>query len=445
MGHIHDDNQSGDNRNRKIYQKLGEKIDGMPIRVPWNEEFYEVVKALYSSDEADVVARMPYTFSNLARIARVTRYDKSKLLGILDSLTSKGLVIDVFAQGEYFYMPSPLFIGIYEFTLMKTNGLNTKEKARFLHTYKESSDLHLANFSDDKKVSFMRSLPHEETIKPEDYTEILDYEKAYALIKATDTYSLGNCSCRTDMAYVGEKKCDTPFRTCIGLGMGADYLIRNQIGQKVSQSEMLEAIAISKEYKLVINADNVQRNPTYICQCCHDCCGTLTAISKYGYPRTIVTSSFIANIVNQDECLGCGKCSNACPIKAIKMVEYDNAKSNNKKVPVIDKNMCLGCGVCALNCKSSALRLIKREQKVIHPETSFERVILQSLERGTLQNQLFDDPGSITHKTMRYILGAFLNLDPVKQALMSDTLRSSFLKTMKIGVKISGRAWFLEI
>lgn len=445
MGHIHGKNHSGLDQNRRIYQKLGEKIDGLPIRVPWNEEFYEVVKALYSLDEADVVARMPYTFSNLARIARVTRYEKSNLLGILDNLTSKGLVIDVFAQGEYYYMPSPLFVGIYEFTLMKTSGLSTKEKARFLHAYKESSDLHLVNFSDDKKVSIMRSLPHEETIKPEDYTEILDYEKAYALIKATDTYSLGNCSCRTEKAHVGEKKCDAPFRTCMALGMGADYLIRNQIGQKVSQSEMLEAIAISKEYNLVINADNVKRNPTFICQCCYDCCGTLTAINKYGYPRTIVTSNFIADIVNQNECTGCGKCSNACPINAIKMVEDDNAQSKNKKIPVIEKNICLGCGVCALNCKSAALRLIKREQKVIHPETSFERVIMQSLERGTLQNQLFDDPGSITHKTMRYILGAFLNLDPVKQALMSDTLRSSFLSTMKIGVKVSGRAWFLEI
>jgi NAD-dependent dihydropyrimidine dehydrogenase PreA subunit len=389
---------------------------------------------------------MPYTFSSIERIARVTRYDKSILLGIMDRLTSKGLVIDVFSHGEYYYMPSPLYIGIFEFTLMKTSSLSTKEKAKFLHAYmKDNNDFYLANFSDDKKVSIMRSLPHEESINLEQYTEILDYEKAYALIKATDTYSLGNCSCRTEKAHVGEKKCDTPFRTCMALGKGADYMIRNQIGQPTSQSEMLEAISISKEYSLVINSDNVQRNPRFICQCCHDCCMTLTAISKYGYPRTIVTSSFIANIVNQDECLGCGKCSNACPINAIKIVEDDNAKSKNKKVPVIEKNICLGCGVCALNCKNSALRLIKREQKVIHPETTFERVMMQSLERGTLQNQLFDEPGSITHKTMRYILGAFLNLDPVKQALMSDTLRSSFLRTMKMGAKVSGRAWFLEL
>lgn len=446
MGHIHEKNISEGDQNKRIYQKLGEKIDGLQVRVPWNEALYELVKVLYSVDEADVVVKMPYTLSNLERIARTTKYDKSKLAGILENLTSNGLVMDVFSHGEYYYMPSPMFIGIFEFTMMKTGDLNTSEKARFLHTYmKDSNDLHLVNFSDDKKVSIMRSLPHEEALMPENYTEILDYEKAYALIKATDSYSLGNCSCRTEKAYAGEKKCAVPLRSCISLGMGADYMVKNKLAQPVSQSEMLEAISLSKEYNLVMNADNVKQRPTFICQCCHDCCNTLNAISKYGCPHTIVTSNYIADIVDQDKCSGCSKCSNACPINAIKMIEDDNAKSKNKKVPVIEKNICLGCGVCALNCKTDALRLIKRKQKVIYPETTFERVIMMCLERGTLQNQLFDDPGSITHKTMRFILGAFLNLDPVKQALMSNTLRSSFLETMKMGVKASGRAWFLEL
>jgi ferredoxin len=126
-------------------------------------------------------------------------------------------------------------------------------------------------------------------------------------------------------------------------------------------------------------------------------------------------------------------------------MEDAHARSKNKKAPVIDKNICLGCGVCALNCKTTALRLMKREQKVIHPATTFERIMMQSLERGTLQNQIFDNPDSITHKTMRAIVGGFLRLDPVKKALMSDTLRSSFLRTMAMGARVQGRGWFLEL
>jgi len=69
----------------------------------------------------------------------------------------------------------------------------------------------------------------------------------------------------------------------------------------------------------------------------------------------------------------------------------------------------------------------KRAQRVIHPETTFERVILQCLERGTLQNQLFDEPGRVTHAVMRGIVGGFLRLSPVRKALMSEVLRSRFL------------------
>jgi hypothetical protein len=73
---------------------------------------------------------------------------------------------------------------------------------------------------------------------------------------------------------------------------------------------------------------------------------------------------------------------------------------------------------------------------VLHPESSFERVILQCLEKGTLQNQLFDDPGSMTHSVMRGIAGGFLRLPPVKKALMSDALRSRFLHAILSGVKM---------
>jgi ferredoxin len=151
-------------------------------------------------------------------------------------------------------------------------------------------------------------------------------------------------------------------------------------------------------------------------------------------------------MVNEQECQGCGKCAKACPIAAIAMREQQARPEQKQHMsPVVDRNICLGCGVCALNCKTGALHLMHREQKVIHPATTFERIMMQALERGTLQNQIFDNPGAITHQTMRAILGAFLQLDPVKKALMSDMLRSTFLATMRLGARVQGRSWLLEL
>jgi ferredoxin len=111
----------------------------------------------------------------------------------------------------------------------------------------------------------------------------------------------------------------------------------------------------------------------------------------------------------------------------------------------VDESTCLGCGVCALACKPKAMRLTSRPQRVLHPESIFERTILQNLERGTLGNQLFPDPGSTTQAFLRGMVGGFLRLGPVQRTLMCDTLRSRFLSTMKRGAAAAGGASLTEL
>jgi ferredoxin len=173
----------------------------------------------------------------------------------------------------------------------------------------------------------------------------------------------------------------------------------------------------------------VKRNVAFLCHCCKDCCNALAGISKFGYPNAVVTSSFIANN-DPVNCIGCGKCAKACPINAIKMIPIENPQTKKKKDVRIDTSICLGCGVCVLRCDKDGISLVKREKRVLHPETTFERIILQSLERGTLQNLVFDNPQNLTQKFMRGFVGGFLRLPPIKAALASNMLRSSFLNAI---------------
>ncbi len=434
---------------KDVYRELGTKIDNLHVKAPCNDTFYQILKDLYSSEEAELIVKMPYVLSGLDRIQRITGIDKPKLEKILDDLCHKGLVMDMWLDGEYKYMPSPLFVGIFEFTMMRLGGgVDFKRIGRLFFDYMEEGAPFRSNFPDKAQLSIARAVPHEEAIG--DHVEILEYERVTALIDESDKYSVGNCSCRHKLDHVGQDRCDVPLNTCTSLGRGADYLIRNNMAHEISRTEMKEIFARSREMGLVFSADNVQKRITFVCHCCSCCCSIMHGINVLGLPQTLVTSNFIAS-VDEMECTGCKKCVKACPINAIELVPVDSSgpnetkKKKRKKRAQIDTAFCLGCGVCTLTCSTKSLKLVRREQRVIHPETTFERVILQCLERGTLQNQIFDNPQSKTQEFMRHLIGGFFRLSPVKKTLMSDSLRSTFLRTMAAGVKLTGKGYVTQV
>ena len=90
-------------------------------------------------------------------------------------------------------------------------------------------------------------------------------------------------------------------------------------------------------------------------------------------------------------------------------------------------DICLGCGVCARNCSVKAIELKKRPEQIITPVNSTHRFVLQAIEKGTLQNLIFDNQAFANHRALAAVFGTILKLPPIKQAMASRQFKSIYL------------------
>lgn len=281
MGHL-----SG----KDIYKQLHDRVDQQATRAPWSETFREILQELYSPEDAALIVTLPYGVSTLDQIARVTGRAQSDLHRHLDDLCERGLVFDLYVEGEYLYQVSPIVIGIFEFTMMRTDkGLDVEKVGRLFYDYLSDGALYRLNFSEGQEIPALRTLPHEGTIRESEYLEILDYEKATAIVESHYTFAVGLCSCRHEKHHAGHKECDLPLESCTSFGKAADYALRRGLAREWSKAEMLEHLSWSRENGLVLCADNVQ-GAWFMCHCCGCCCNAIAGISRFGYPNAVATS-----------------------------------------------------------------------------------------------------------------------------------------------------------
>jgi len=413
------------------YRLLQQRLDRNIVGAPDSPEFTKILKMLFTPEEADLARRLPTAFAPLNRLSRQLGIPLDELDDKMSALASKGLVIDIESDGERYFSLSPVVIGFFEFTLMRTGEeLPMKELAGLFETYMDCND-RFARSAFEGQTQIGRALVREETL-PANYSEVLDWERASSIIKSAPVISLALCQCRHKAKHLG-KACDAPERACLAFNFAAEYLIRHGFAQQITNREAMRVLGECKEAGLAQICDNVQRNVTYICNCCGCCCEMLTAIKTFNLPGGVVTSNWIMQ-VNDEKCTGCGRCAAVCPLQAIEMVDAGQGREKFRR-PVLEQSACLGCGVCHTACKSGAIIMKSRPKRVITPETAFDRVVSMAVERGKLTNILFENPEKLSHRALGRIIGILEKSSPFKAAMAIQPLKSVFLKGIVQGAK----------
>jgi len=420
---------------RSGYRELVQRLNKGPQGAPPSELLFQILQILMSEKEAALVALVPFKPFTAKTAARAWKMNEAEAQKALDELASRALLVDIEGRRNRYYVLPPPMAGFFEFSLMRLRGdVDQKLLAQLYYQYITVEEDFIKALFTRGETQLGRTFVDEEVLSNENALHVLDYERASEVVKTATHRGIGLCYCRHKMEHAGHA-CDAPLDICMTFNTTAGSLIRHGYARAVDVAEGLALLQEARDRNLVQFGENIRTGVSFICNCCGCCCEAMIAQRRFGLLNPVHTTNFLP-VVDRGTCTGCGECAAVCPVEAMTLVSANDPLHPRKKTAKVDETICLGCGVCVRVCKPKSLSLASRKERVITPLNSVHKAVLMAIERGKLQNLVFDNQALASHRAMAAILGVILKLPPIKQAMASRQMKSRYLETLIARLRI---------
>ncbi|MEJ2718728.1 MAG: 4Fe-4S binding protein [Deltaproteobacteria bacterium] len=349
------------------YEKLREVLHKNPIGAPKSDAFDEILRVLFTPEEAHLALGMAFVPRNVRRIATAAGVSEERAAELCESMAEKGIVFSREQNGELGYALVPTMPGLFEFPFMTGGGGPQHGRlAELWGQYHHEAFGHEFGGSDTPVI---RVIPIEQTVDAR--SEVLPYEIVSKMFDSVETFGLAHCACRVTVA-----ACDRPRETCLMFDNTARFLIDRGFAREITKEEAEQTLREAEEAGLVHTCNNSQDRLTVICNCCPCCCAVLRGLTELQNPNAFARSRWHAS-VDPASCTGCGTCRDErCPVAAVALID---------EIATVHEAQCIGCGLCVSTCPEQAISMVPRKQPSTPPATVTEMGMRVLTEKGRLE------------------------------------------------------------
>ena len=131
MGH------KGRQKKSNSYLDLQQRLDKAPQGAPPSKALFDILKILFTEEEAKLVSVLPINFVTAKKAAKIWKKTPEEALEILDTMADKGLMFDGCQEDdERTYILAPPMAGFFEFSMMRIrDDIDQKVLSEFFFQY----------------------------------------------------------------------------------------------------------------------------------------------------------------------------------------------------------------------------------------------------------------------------------------------------------------------